>query len=255
MVFLSLILYSMTMSAKAIIFDKDGTLFPYSLWREPMRLFLFHKLPLSGMDKRRKEECVEKFLFALGFQEDGKINKKGLFPRRNYPSSFFTFFLLTLRYSLNPLKVAKALLKVKERYKYGYKKALVSFDFSPLKAQLDKLISSGGPDLALFTNDSKESLDILFSVLGKEYFSYCINSQSPYKKPNPRCIKDYSRFSNINTEEMILISDSITDLKMGRRSDVGIVVAIEGTQEKERLEKWADFVFPDIVSALSFFTS
>ena len=219
-----------------------------------MRVFLFNQMPLERLDREKKEECVKRYLLSLGFKEDGELNKKGLFPRRNYLSSLLEITLITLSYGLNPLRVAKGFLKLKRRWAYGYKEALEKYDFTPLKKQLETL-SAKGPQLAIFTNDSKEALDIFISVLGKDYFSYSVNDSSLYKKPRTRCIREYSRFTSIATEDMILISDSVRDLRMGRKGEVGIVVAIEGTEERRKLEKWADFVFPDIVSALSFFIS
>ena len=56
------------MKAKAIIFDKDGTLFPYSIWRNPIINFLDTEMPLTKLDKEKKEECIKEFLKIIGFQ-------------------------------------------------------------------------------------------------------------------------------------------------------------------------------------------
>ena len=47
------------MKAKAIIFDKDGTLFPYSIWRNPIINFLDTEMPLTKLEKEKKEECIK----------------------------------------------------------------------------------------------------------------------------------------------------------------------------------------------------
>ena len=46
------------MKAKAIIFDKDGTLFPYSIWNIPIRKFLSSEMPLSKLDEEEREKCL-----------------------------------------------------------------------------------------------------------------------------------------------------------------------------------------------------
>ena len=45
------------------------------------------------------------------------------------------------------------------------------------------------------------------------------------------------------------------DLKMAKKAGVGTIVALEGTAGTKELKKWADYVFSDIISALSFFIS
>ena len=112
------------MKAKAIIFDKDGTLFPYSIWRNPIINFLDTEMPLTKLDKEKKEECIKEFLKIIGFQEDGSINAKGLFIKKNYFSSFFSLVKVTFKYHLNPIKSAMSFLKIKHRCRYGYKEEL-----------------------------------------------------------------------------------------------------------------------------------
>ena len=242
------------MTAKAIIFDKDGTLFPYSLWRNPIREFLSKEMPLSKLNDEKREECVDDFSRVIGFEKDGTINKDGLFLKKNYVSSFFSLVNLTLKYHLNPFKSAKGFLKIKNRCRYGYKEELKKYDFTLIRKTLREL-KRGGTNLAIFTNDTKESLDLFLSIFGKDFFSFSIDNSSLHTKPNPRTIKDYSLFSGIDTREIMMVSDNTKDLKMAKKAGVGTIVAILGTKERKELEKWADYIFPDIITALSFFIS
>lgn len=242
------------MAAKAIIFDKDGTLFPYSLWYKPTKNFLLKEMPLSKLNDSKKEECIDAFSRVIGFDKDGKIIEEGLFLKRNYVSSFFSLVKITLKYHLNPFKSAKGFLKIRNRCRYGYKEELKNYDFSSLRKLLGNLIKAGSK-LAIFTNDTKESLDIFLSVFGKEYFSYSIDHSSLHTKPDPRTIKDFSSFTGIEIKDMMIVSDNIKDLKMAKKAGVGTIVAIQGTRERKELEKWADYIFPDVMTALTFFIS
>ncbi|MGN1190074.1 MAG: HAD family hydrolase [Candidatus Ornithospirochaeta sp.] len=240
------------MVAKAIIFDKDGTLFPYSIWSKPIRKFLLKEMPLAKLDEKKKEECIDEFSRVIGFEKDGTIIKSGLFLKRNYLSSFFSLVRITLKYHLNPFKSSIGFLKIKNRCRYGYKEELESHDFTTLKRILRDLIESGS-NIAIFTNDTKESLDIFLSVFGREYFSFSVDHSSLHTKPDPRTIKDFSIFSGISPKEMMMVSDNTKDLKMAKKAGVGTIVAILGTRERKELEEWADYIFPDVTTALSFF--
>ena len=242
------------MKAKAIIFDKDGTLFPYSIWRNPIINFLDTEMPLTKLDKEKKEECIKEFLKIIGFQEDGSINAKGLFIKKNYFSSFFSLVKVTFNYHLNPIKSAMSFLKIKHRCRYGYKEELEKYDFGPLKRILGYM-NENGVSLAVFTNDTKESLDIFLSAFGRQYFSFVVDDSSLHTKPSPKTIKDYSLFSKIQEKDMMLFSDNPKDLKMARKAGVGTIVGIDERGEKKEMKALSDYVFPDIISALSFFIS
>ena len=242
------------MKAKAIIFDKDGTLFPYNLWKNPIRKFFSSELPLSKLSPSKREACIDEFSYVVGIKKDGTLNNKGLFLKKSYFSSFFSLVFITFKYHLNPIKSAKGFLKIKNRCRYEYKEELKKYDFSRLKKVLVELKRSGS-SLAIFTNDTKESLDIFLSVFGRGFFSFSIDDTSLHTKPDPRTIKDYSMFSKIEAKDMMIVSDSVKDLKMAKKAGVGTIVALEGTAETKELKKWADYVFSDIISALSFFIS
>ena len=242
------------MKAKAIIFDKDGTLFPYNLWKNPIRKFFSSELPLSKLSPSKKEACIDEFSSVVGIKKDGTLNSNGLFLKRSYFSSFFSLVFITLKYHLNPFKSAKGFLKIKNRCRYGYKEELEKYDFGPLKRILGYM-NENGVSLAVFTNDTKESLDIFLSAFGRQYFSFVVDDSSLHTKPSPKTIKDYSLFSKIQEKDMMLFSDNPKDLKMARKAGVGTIVGIDERGERKEMKTLSDYVFPDIISALSFFIS
>lgn len=238
-----------TMETKAIILDKDGTLFPYTLWTVPVRAFLTSALPLSCLEKERREKCISRFSEILGLSEKGDVKMDGLFFRRNYLYSFPRLFFASLSFGLSPLKVANGLLKIEKRWEYGMTETLEAYDFSSTRRLLDKAKKSN-VKLALFTNDSPSSTEAFLKTFGEDYFSFLVDSSSPHHKPSVKTIEDFSLFSRVKPSEMALISDSSRDLRMGRKGGVGKLIGILGTEKKERLERYTSFVFPDIESAL-----
>ena len=242
------------MKAKAIIFDKDGTLFPYYVWYNPIRKFLSSEIPLSKLDKENREKCIDEFSFIIGFNKDGSVNNNGLFLKKNYISTLFSLIALTIKYHLNPIKSAKGFLKIKYRCRYGYKEELEKYDFGPLK-RIMGYMNENGVSLAVFTNDTKESLDIFLSAFGRQYFSFVVDDSCLHTKPSPKTIKDYSLFSKIQEKDMMLFSDNPKDLKMARKAGVGTIVGIDEKGERKEMKALSDYVFPDIISALSFFIS
>ena len=53
----------------------------------------------------------------------------------------------------------------------------------------------------------------------------------------------------------MLFSDNPKDLKMARKAGVGTIVGIDERGERKEMKTLSDYVFPDIISALSFFIS
>ena len=237
------------METKAIILDKDGTLFPYSLWGVTVRKFFRSEMPVGALGESEKKRAEEEFSVILGVDGSGKIYRDGLFFTRNYIAAFFRLSLWVLKHRMNPFISAKAFLKIRKRFLYGHEEALSSFDFGPVKGKLEAL-KDKNVSLALFTNDSSEALEMFLSHFSEDTFQYVLDNSSPYRKPHKKTVEEYSRKSGILPENMVVISDSPRDLWMGRRAKVGRTIGIEGTAKREKLEKYSDFIFPDIVSAL-----
>lgn len=244
-------IYNLIMTPKAIIFDKDGTLFPYTVWNTPIRSFLSKELFMERLKGEEKEKCIDDFARLLGFESDGSLNRKGLFFSRNFIKASFSFAFTSLRHSLDPISSAIGLSRIKRRYLYGYREALLALDLDPLRARLDEL-KRKGVILALFTNDVPESVAILLDVLGSDYFTFITDGTSHHKKPSVKGVEDFSLFYGIRPEDMVLVSDSPRDLKMGKKAGIKTLLAIEGTADEETLKHFTSLLFKEIISALDY---
>lgn len=236
---------------KALILDKDGTIFPYSLWINPIKKCLIENLPLKRFSNDKKDEIVTSFLRVLSI-EGGRIKSNSpLFEKKRRIPAVVKLFFITVRYRLNPFKAMKGFLKIKQRSNYGFEEEIENYDLAIVKSTLENL---RGKDItiALFSNDSPSSVKALEKHLGFT-FDYTVDSSSRIKKPNKLTVLLFSTFFNLKTEDIIFVSDTPEDLKMAKKAKCGKVVAIEGTLEKEELEKYSDLVISSFGEIKSLF--
>ncbi len=225
---------------KALILDKDGTLFPYALWINPIKKALEENLPLKRFNKEKKEEIIEAFLSVLSI-ENGIIHSSSLlYDKTKRFKGILILGALTLKYRLNPFKSIKGFLSIKNRSKYGFEAEIEKYDLSNVKRTLS-LIKDKGIIIAIFTNDSPSSIKKIESILDFK-FDYVVDSSSRVRKPNPLCVKIFTTLEKIDPSETLLLSDTPEDLKMAKRAGVGRIIAMTGSLEKDKLIPFADSV-------------
>lgn len=227
---------------KALIFDKDGTLFPYNLWREPIYKLLCENLPLSKLNESKKEECISSFMSLLSFSKDGSIDTKSfVFDRKKRLFAIFKLIKTTIKYRLSPLRTMNGFLEIKNRYKY--------FDGSSYdwKTTIDTLsfFKNKGILLALFSNDKMASVEKIEEYIGSNYFSYIITNESKIKKPSKKTFLEAERELRISRSSMCFVSDTPEDLIMARKTKVK-AIAIEGTFSKKELKPYADIIISSL---------
>lgn len=237
---------------KALILDKDGTLFPYSLWTAPMRRALCENLPVGK--RKNRDEIVASFLSVLDVDDEGIGSRSLLFDRKKRMAGAVKLIALTFRYHLNPYRALRGFLTLRDRYFYGFEEELGKYDLSKVRNTLLKL-EKKGIILALFSNDSPASVKIVTGALSPAAFSYYVDSSSRIRKPNPYAVRVFAEIKGIRCDEIALLSDTPEDLVMGRRAGCGKVIAIEGTMKREDLESYADAVISQFEEIEDFFVS
>ncbi len=237
---------------KALILDKDGTLFPYSLWAGPMRRALSENLPVGRRSNR--DEIVASFLSVLAVR-DGKIGSGSLlFDRKKRIRGAVKLIALTLRYHLNPYRALRGFLTLRDRYFYGFEEELSKYDLTDVRNTLLNL-EKKGIILALFSNDCPASVKIVTGALSPVSFSYYVDSSSRIRKPNPYAVRVFAEINGIRCDEIAFLSDTSEDLIMARRAGCGKVIAIEGTMKRDDLESYADAVISEIGEIEDFFVN
>lgn len=238
---------------KALILDKDGTLFPYSIWINPIKRCLIENLPLKRFCDERKSKIVTSFLKVLSI-EGGTINSDSpLYERRRRPVAVIKLMMLTLYYRLNPFKAMRGFLKIKHRSSYGLEEEIKKYNLDEVKSTLRKLREKK-IIIALFTNDSPSSVRAIEKELDFT-FDYTVDSSSRIKKPNKLAVLLFATFSGIESRDIALLSDTPEDLRMAQKAKCGAVVALEGTLEKMELEKYSDKVISSFGEIASLFGS
>ena len=234
---------------KALILDKDGTVFPYSLWINPMRRALTENLPVAK--RRNRDEIVSAFLSVLSVDGDRIAPSSLLFDRRKRFIGFLKLVTLTVRYRLNPYKAMRGFLTIRDRYFYGFREELEKYDLSSVRNTLTSL-QEKGIILALFSNDSPSSVKIVTDALSPVTFSYFVDSSSRIRKPNVYSIRVFGELFGLRCDEIAIVSDTPEDLKMGKKAGCGLVIGLSGTMKKEEIAPFSDRVISsfDALTAL-----
>ena len=235
---------------RALILDKDGTLFPYSVWAGPIRRCLEDNLPIKK--RRNREEIVDAFLSVLSI-EDGMVKSDSLlYDRRKRFKGVLRLTALTVKYHLRPIAAAKGFLRIKRRSQYGLGEELSKYDLTPVRNTLEAL-KEKGMILALFSNDSPHSVSIVMDALSPFEFDYYVDSSSRLRKPNPYAVKVFAELNGLRADEVALLSDTPEDLLMARKAGCGKVIAIEGSLDEKTLSAYSDRVihsFEEILSVI-----
>lgn len=223
---------------KAVIFDKDGTLFPYSLYAPIIDSILRENLSL----KKNEEKTILNLEKIIGVDKKGKTYKSGIvFNERTKIYQILRLIKTVFALSLNPIKTAKAILKIRERYKYI---DTINYDWGKIKNILLKL-SEKEIVLALFSNDKEEAIKKTEEKIDYS-FSYTVSSSSHPHKPNYKTIKKFRKKYKLKREEIAFVSDTPIDLKMARKAKVGLIIGIVDTFTSEELEVIADKVINNL---------
>lgn len=236
---------------KALILDKDGTLFPYSLWINPIRRVFEENLPMKRYNEEKRKKIVDDFLSVLSIRGNTIGSGSLLYERKKRLQGALELIFLTLKHRLPPLRTMRGFLKIKKRYNYGFKEELEAYDLNEVKDTLIRL-EDMGIVTALFSNDSPSSVKLVEERLDF-VFDYHVDSSSRIRKPDPKTVLIFSTLMNISPEDIVLLSDTPEDLKMGRKSGCGKIVAIEGSVKKEKLFSYADCVISRFKDILDFF--
>lgn len=236
---------------KALILDKDGTLFPYSLWASPMRKALEENLPVKG--RKNRDEIVSSFLSVLSVKDGVVSSTSLLFDRKKRVKGAFELVALTVKYHLNPYRALRGFLTLRDRYYYGFEEELGKYDLTPVRKTLSSLRDKG-ITLALFSNDSPQSVKIVTDALSPSPFSYYVDSSSRIKKPNPYAVRVFAELFGLEISEIAFLSDTPEDLAMARKAGCGMTVAIEGTMERSSLLPYADAVISTFEEIETFFS-
>jgi phosphoglycolate phosphatase len=231
-----------------IIFDKDGTLTDFrKIWIPLLnkRVELVHKflglnMPLS--------QLMERMYRVFGINEH-RIDPYGPFPYSPPWEDEIIFatvlYELGVPYQKGKIAAHKSLIKAEEELD----RIRLAELYDGVKEVLEALKKSGiyialaTADLTHIANDTLKHVGIY------DLFDYVVGADMVEKdKPDPEMVNMIIEALNVNRKHVAIVGDTITDMEMGRKADVGLVVGVTegGIATRKDLEKDADVVLESV---------
>jgi phosphoglycolate phosphatase len=225
-----------TGAVRAILFDKDGTLFDFrGTW-----LPVFQEAAMLTADG--DATLAERLLHAAGYDAQSDT----FVPDGPIAAGSAEDVIRTWE-PLLPGRDKAFLLGELDRY---------SAEIAPLRAQpvcdlseLMKTLCTGGYVLGLATSDSlrgaRESLD-RFGL--EPYFRWVSGDDSGHgHKPDPRVVEGFARAVGVLPAQVAMVGDTFHDMRMGREAGVALLVGVlTGAVSRELLAPEADVVLESI---------
>lgn len=217
---------------KAILFDKDGTLFDYNkTWANWSRRFLLH-LAKDNADKARVLGDAVGFDFdASQFREDSILVAhtpheiaEALLPR--LPECTLTSILKLMSDMTSEVPQAEA---------------------TPLGPLLEEL-TSRGLVLGVATNDTeaptRRHLDEAGIAKAFRMVLACDSGFTP--KPAPDMLLAFAECVGVEPGQVLMIGDSAHDIVAARAAGMGALAVLTGIAGRSQLEPLADAVLPSL---------
>lgn len=240
---------------KAIIFDKDGTLFNYGeIWGSIIDQSLRKTMPLSKLSEERKKMCLREFQIEIGVDASGHCYSDGiLFRHDRWLSATFRILRICIRYELSPFKVYKATIALTGRAENGLKQKLENLDFPDVR-EVFEACHTRGYKLGMVTNDTNISTSMFLEKMDAyKYISFIRTGESSCRhKPNPQAIKQFCAENKLEPEEVCIVGDTIIDMQFAKNGKVGYRIAVlTGSGDKKALTKLANVVYPTLKDILT----
>lgn len=237
----------MELDLKAIVFDKDGTLFNYSsVWNEVINNSI--DKAFSDYNVRNREKRKTNLIKLLGLDENGKTIASGVI----FSHGKFNITKKGLRYCITNHILPSTLIKyTKLIQKYNnilVEEKIKKMDFSKQK-ELFKKLKDLGYKIAIVTVDNRISANLFIKYMGiDKYVDYISTKDDNFKnKPNPDSFNHFCKMFNLDPSEVAMVGDTKTDMKYATNSNAGYKIALLwGSNDKENLIKCADVVYPNL---------
>ncbi|MBK5201396.1 MAG: HAD family hydrolase [Spirochaetaceae bacterium] len=229
---------------KAILFDKDGTLFDYSrVWFDVLKNSVNYVFELEG--RQDEEENKKKFLTLMGLDSNGKTISTGAIFSHNKINIFKSGVQLCFSTKMKPTTLVRMINEIMDHNDKCISNQLEKIDFTK-QQEFFKDLKSIGYTLGIITVDRRVSLDIFLEDMGiKKYFDYtsCKDDHLP-NKPNPKSFLEFCEKFNFEPEEVAFVGDTTIDMKFAKKAKAGLKIGVLwGGYGRTELEPVADKVY------------
>ena len=129
---------------------------------------------------------------------------------------------------------------------------LRTLDFT-IQQTLFRELKKAGYAIGIITNDNDSSTSIFLSLMGLEKMVDFVSSRDSHyhRKPHPQAFQAFCKQAGIESHEVAMVGDTITDMVFAKRSKAGYTVALlSGSNDRKRLKAISDVVYTDISALL-----
>lgn len=235
------------MAIKAIIFDKDGTLIDFdAFWISVSVNAINYLLADIGAEGIPTDELLGSIGVKGGVSDIDGTLCKGTYEEI---SDAFASVIKKHGYSVPEDMHARVLAAYNKSAHTGTVKPTCD-DIADVLGKL----KAKGIKLAVVTTDNYEITRYCLDELGiTALFDkiYTDDGKTPVK-PNPACALDFAEFTDSSKEEIIMVGDTMTDVRFARNAGIFVVGVGACPESRQRLEPYADKVLPDVSHLSSF---
>ncbi len=232
------------MKTDAIIFDKDGTLLDFdAFW------VTVSKYAVEAFLKKLSiiEITSEDILKAFGITGD-KCDVEGILCKGTYEKMGQVVFsmLKNTKYTL-----CEIITHLTDAYNETAHKGIIR-PVSPLQEETLKKLKSRGKKLILVTTDNLEITKRCLEGLNiwKLFDKIYVDDGVTPLKPHPSSGEDVSQSFNINKENILMVGDTVTDIKFARNVGIKVIAIVRDEKSKEVLTPLADGIIYDMSEIL-----
>lgn len=230
------------MNAKAIIFDKDGTLMKFdSFWIEVSRCAVCDILRRLN----REDIPADRLLEVLGVS-DNTADSDGLLCKGTYEQIALAIGEVLREYGACITDAA-----ITEMTLSAYNDNADAGKIEPVCENIRgvlKQLKSGGRKFAVVTTDDPQITHKCLEKLGiEDLFEkiYTDDGTNPIK-PNPGCAIDFLSEFCISAKDAVMVGDTMTDMRFAKNAGISAIGVGENMRSRERLIPHAKAVIPDI---------
>ncbi|MEQ3626925.1 MAG: HAD family hydrolase [Celeribacter sp.] len=216
---------------RAVLFDKDGTLFDFQrTWGAAMSDLMMSLAREGGGDCARVARATGVDPVARRVLRDSPLVAG---------TQAETMALLRPLLAMPDHLILARMAAMAEQ--------VVPVPAVPLAPLLDRLIAAGY-QLGIATNDQEDATRQQLDALGlADRFAAIIGADSGHgAKPEPGMCRAFAAALDLRPEQVVMIGDSTHDLRAGRAAGMAVLAVLTGLAEHDDLTAEACAVLPDI---------